>query len=192
MKYFPKVSRGKVYLSPINLEDYEIWTKCMNDARITDGINQTKAILSIKKEKEFLEKYSQDSSDTKAFAIIRKDNDKMQWITDLWDINHIDQTARLGISIWDAEEHNKWYWTDAINAILLFWFHTLNLRNIDLHVFSFNEWAIKCYQKVWFKEYWRRKETHYCNWKFRDEIYMDITKVEREEKNKQQILSLSK
>ena len=77
MKYFPKVSRGKVYLSPINLEDYEIWTKCMNDARITDGINQTKAILSIKKEKEFLEKYSQDSSDTKAFAIIRKDNDKM-------------------------------------------------------------------------------------------------------------------
>ena len=192
MKYFPKVSRGKVYLSPINLEDYEIWTKCMNDARITDGINQTKAILSIKKEKEFLEKYSQDSSDTKAFAIIRKDNDKMLWITDLWDINHIDQTARLGISIWDAEEHNKWYWTDAINAILLFWFHTLNLRNIDLHVFSFNEWAIKCYQKVWFKEYWRRKETHYCNWKFRDEIYMDITKVEREEKNKQQILSLSK
>jgi hypothetical protein len=33
---------------------------------------------------------------------------------------------------------------------------------------------------------------HYCNWKFRDEIYMDITKSEREEKNKQQILSFSK
>lgn len=190
MKYFPKISRGKVYLSPINPEDYEFWTKYMNDTRISDGINQTKVILSINKEKQFFEKYSQDSSDTKAFTIVNKSNDKMLWIIDLWDINHIDQTARLWVSIWNVEEHNKWYWTDAINAILLFWFHTLNLRNIDLHVFSFNVSAVRCYEKVWFKEYGRRKETHYCNWKFRDEIYMDITKNEREKKNKQQILSL--
>ena len=184
MKYFPKILRGNVYLSPINPEDYEIWTKCMNDARITDGLNQTKAIISLDSEKEFLEKYSKDSDSEKAFTIVNKINDEMLGIIDLWDINHIDQTARLGISIWNVEEHNKWYWTDAINAILLFWFHTLNLRNIDLHVFAFNHWAIKCYQKVWFKEYGRRKESHYCNWQFRDEIYMDITKTEREEKNK--------
>jgi hypothetical protein len=25
---------------------------------------------------------------------------------------------------------------------------------------------------------------HYCNWKFRDEICMDITKTERENRNK--------
>ena len=192
MKYFPKVSRGNVYLSPINPEDCEIWTKCMNDTRITDGINQTKAIISLDSEKEFLEKYSKDSDSTKAFTIVNKSNDEMLWIIDLWDINHIDQTARLGVSIWNVEEHNKWYWTDAINAVLLFWFHTLNLRNIDLHVFAFNQGAIKCYQKVWFKEYGRRKETHYCNWKFRDEIYMDITKIDREKKNKKQILLLSK
>jgi len=192
MKYFPKVSRGNVYLSPINPEDYKIWTKCMNDTRITDGINQTKAIISLDSEKEFLEKYSKDSDSIKAFTIVNKSNDEMLWIIDLWDINHIDQTARLGVSIWNVEEHNKWYWTDAINAILLFWFHTLNLRNIDLHVFSFNKWAIRCYEKVWFKEYGRRKETHYCNWKFRDEIYMDITKTDREKKNKKQILLLSK
>ena len=192
MKYFPKVSRGNVYLSPINPEDYEIWTKCMNDTRITDGLNQTKAIISLDSEKEFLEKYSKDSDSEKAFTIVNKSNNEMLWIIDLWDINHIDQTARLGVSIWNVEEHNKWYWTDAINAILLFWFHTLNLRNIDLHVFSFNKWAIRCYEKVWFKEYGRRKETHYCNWEFRDEIYMDITKTDREKKNKKQILYLSK
>ena len=77
MKHFPKISRGKVYLSPINPDDYKLWTKYINDARITDGINQTKVILSINKEKEFLEKYSQDSSDTKAFAIVNKSNDEM-------------------------------------------------------------------------------------------------------------------
>ena len=193
MKYFPKISRGNIYLSPINIEDYEIMTKWMNDYRITDWVNNTKTILSIQKEKEFLENISRgEDPSTKALAIIRKKWDKLLWMVDLWRINYIDQIATIWIWIWDFEEHNKWYGADALNAILLYWFHTLNLRNIDLHVFSFNEWAIRCYQKVWFKEYGRRKEMHYCNWKFRDEIYMDITKSEREEKNKQQILSLSK
>lgn len=185
MKYFPKVSRGNIYLSPINPEDYELWTKYMNDARITDGMDQTKGIFSVVKEKEFFENISKDEDpNMKIFAIIKKWDDKFLWILDLTRINYIDQIATIWISIWNTEEHNKWYGADAINAILLFWFHTLNLRNIDLHVFAFNEWAIKCYQKVWFKEYGRRRETHYCNWKFRDEIYMDITKTEREKKNK--------
>ena len=184
MKYFPKISRGNIYLSPVNIEDCEIMTKWMNDSRITDGINTTKSITSIQKEKDFLENISRDDDpSTKAFVIIRKEWDKLLWIVDLWRINYIDQIATIWIWIWDFEEHNKWYWADAINAILLFGFHTLNLRNIDLHVFAFNQWAIRCYQKVWFKEYWRRKDMHYCNWKFRDEIYMDITKQEREKKN---------
>ena len=184
MKYFPKIPRGNVYLSPINPEDYEILTKWMNDSRITDGVNNTKSIISMISEKDFLEKYSKDDDpSTKALAIIKKEGDKLLWIVDLWRINYIDQIATIWIWIWDFEEHNKWYWADAINAILLFGFHTLNLRNIDLHVFAFNQWAIRCYQKVWFKEYWRRKDMHYCNWKFRDEIYMDITKEEREKKN---------
>ena len=186
MKYFPKISRGNVYLSPINVNDYEIMTKWMNDSRITDWVNNTKTIISIQKEKEFLENISRDDDpSTKALAIIKKKGDKLLWIVDLWRINYIDQIATIWIWIWDFEEHNKWYWTDALNAILLFWFYTLNLRNIDLRVYDFNVWAIKCYQKVWFKEYGRRKEMHYCNWKFRDEIYMDITKSEREEKNKE-------
>ena len=193
MKYFPKISRGNIYLSPINPEDYELRTKWVNDCRISDWVNNTKSIISIISEKDFLENISKDNDPTtKAFVIIKKDEDKLLWMVDLWRINYIDQIATIWIWIGDFEEHNKWYWADAINAILLFWFHTLNLRNIDLHVFAFNQWAIKCYKKVWFKEYGRRKETHYCNWKFRDEIYMDITKIEREEKNKEQILSLSK
>ena len=185
MKYFPKISRGNVYLSPVNVEDYELFTKWMNDSNITDWVNNTKAIISFVSEKSFLENIAKDEDPSqKCFAIIKKDGDKLLWMVDLWRINYIDQIATIWIWIGDFEEHNKWYWTDAMNAILLFWFHTLNLRNIDLHVFAFNQWAIKKKKKVWFKEYGRRKDMHYCNGKFRDEIYMDITKIEREKKNK--------
>ena len=186
MKYFSKISRGNIYLSPLNTEDFEILTKWLNDDRISDWVNNTKAILSLTSEKAFLENISRNEDPTiKALAIIKKEGDKFLWIVDLSKINYIDQIATIWISIWDFDEHNKWYWADALNAILLYWFHTLNLKNIDLHVYAFNESAIRCYQKVWFKEYGRRKETHYCNWKFRDEIYMDITKSEREKKNKE-------
>lgn len=185
MKYFSKISRGNIYLSPLNTEDFEILTKWLNDDRISDWVNNTKAILSLTSEKAFLENISRNEDPTiKALAIIKKEGDKFLWIVDLSKINYIDQIATIWISIWDFEEHNKWHWADALNAILLYWFHTLNLKNIDLHVYAFNENAIRCYQKVWFKEYGRRRESHYCNWKFRDEIYMDITKTEREEKNK--------
>lgn len=188
MKYFSKISRGNIYLSPLNTEDFKILTKWLNDNRISDWVNNTKAILSLTSEKAFLENISKNEDPTiKALAIIKKEGDKFLWIVDLSKINYIDQIATIWISIWDFEEHNKWYWADALNAILLYWFHTLNLKNIDLHVYAFNESAIRCYEKVWFKEYGRRKETHYCNWKFRDEIYMDITKSEREKKNKENL-----
>jgi hypothetical protein len=36
MKYFPKISRGKVYLSPSNIEDAELITKRFNNMQITD------------------------------------------------------------------------------------------------------------------------------------------------------------
>ncbi len=185
MKYFSKISRGNIYLSPANISDYETLAKRMNDDRIADWVNNTKSVLWLSSEKSFLENISKNSDPSVKFLmIIRKDDDKLLWMVDLSKINYIDQIATLWISIWEFEEHNKWYGTDAINAILLYWFHTLNLRNIDLHVYAFNENAIRCYQKVWFKEYGRRRESHYCNWKFRDEIHMDITKSERGNRNK--------
>ena len=77
MKYFPKVSWGNIYLSPINTEDYELWTKWLNDSKISDGMNQTKAIFSINREKEFLEEYSKDKDPSmKCLAIIKKESNQ--------------------------------------------------------------------------------------------------------------------
>ena len=54
------------------------------------------------------------------------------------------------------------------------WFKYLNLNNIDLQVFNFNENAIACYKKLGFKEYGRRHEAYYCNGKYYDEIFMEF------------------
>ena len=182
MKYFPKVSWGNIYLSPLNVEDYEIITWRLNNPKITDGTHWWPRMITLQKEREWLESLSKNWNYT--FEIIRKQWDKLIWIISLNNTNYINQTAELWISIWETDEHNKWYWTDAINALLSYAYNTLNLYNISLWVKTFNKNAIACYKKCWFKEVWKKHHCEYCNWKRYDWILMEILKPDWVKKNK--------
>ncbi len=182
MKYFPKISRGNVYLSPIHTDDYELFTKWMNDKRITDWITTWPQIISITSEKERLENVAKSWEYN--LAIIRKDGDKLLWTVWLFHIDHINQSAELWISIGDFDEHSKWYGADAINAMLSFSYDTLNLYNVFLQVKSFNKKAIACYKKVWFQEIWTRHHCQYCNGKWHDLVIMEMLKPDWQKKNK--------
>ena len=182
MKYFPKISRGKIYLSPIHTDDYELITQRMYDKRITDWITTWSQIISITSEKDWLENVAKSWEYN--LAIIRKDGDKLLWTVWLFHIDHINQSAELWISIGDFDEHSKWYGADAINAMLLFAYDTLNIYNVFLQVKSFNKKAIKCYQKVWFKEIWTRHHCQYCNGEWHDSVMMEMLKPDWQEKNK--------
>jgi len=182
MKYFPKVSRGNIYLSPMNVEDYEIVTKWMNDSRITNWTHWGPRMITLQTEKQYLEWFHKDWQ--YEFWIVRKSDDKLLWLTWLFSVNHINQTAELWIAIWEFDEHNKWYWTDAVNALLLFAFNTLNLYNVSLRVKSFNQKGIACYKKCWFKEVWVKHHCEYCDWDRYDNILMEILKPDWQKKNK--------
>lgn len=180
MKYFQKISRGNIYLSPINLEDYDTFVKRSNDSRITDWTHWTPRMVSLQSWKSYLEKTSNNWD--YQFAIVRKNDDKFIWVIWLYRINRINQTAELWIMIWEFDEHNKWYWTDAINALLCFAYNTLNLYNVSLWVKTFNIKGIRCYQKVWFKEVWMKHHCEYCNGEWCDLILMEMLKPDWQEK----------
>lgn len=182
MKYFPKVIWEKIYLSPVNPEDYELFAKWNNDSRITDWTHWTPRMISLQKQKEFLEESSKN--DSYQFAIVKKDDNNPIGILWLHKVNRINRTAVLWIMIWEFDEHNKWYWTDAVITLLWFAFNTLNLNNILLDVKSFNKKAIACYKKCGFKEIWTRHQCEYCNWERHDLVFMEILKSDREKKNK--------
>jgi hypothetical protein len=54
MKYFKKLVGEKVYLSPMNIEDAEIYTKWLNDFNVTNGLGNSNLILSVEDEKEWI------------------------------------------------------------------------------------------------------------------------------------------
>lgn len=174
MKYFKKLVGDRIYLSPRNIEDYEIFTEWLNDFETTDYLGRSDAIVTLTGEKDYLEK---NSDKNVCFSIVTLE-DKMIGTVSLENINYTNRTATLGIFIGDKNYRNNGYGTETIKLILEYGFNYLNLNNVDLTLMSFNERALKCYQKCGFKEYGRRRQCKYINGKYYDCIYMDVLKEE--------------
>ena len=158
MKYFKKLVGDTIYLSPRNSEDIEIFTKWLNDFNVTDGLGRSGLMVTLNGEKQYLENVH--------------DNDNTRYYF------YINRSAKLGIFIGEEKHRGKGIGKEAIQLILDYGFHYLNLNSIQLSVFAFNERAIACYKKCGFKEVGRLREAYYLNGKYYDKILMDILKSE--------------
>jgi RimJ/RimL family protein N-acetyltransferase len=172
MKYFKKLVGENIYLSPMNVEDAEIYSKWMNDFNTTDYLGLSSNIVNLIDEKTWLEKSLKESR--LQFAVVDLENDKLIGNCGFDDIDKTRRTATIGLFIGDEENRNKGYGTQMLKLLLDYGFNYLNFRNIMLKVYSFNERAMKAYKKVGFKEIGRRRESYFLNGKYYDDIYMDI------------------
>ena len=185
-KYFKKLIGERIYLSPRNTEEIEQFTEWLNDFETTDYLGRSAYITTLEGEKKYFEGNMDKNYN---FFIVTLDNDKLIGTVGLENYDVINRTATLGIFIGDKEYRGQGYGTEAIKLILDYGFHYLNLNNIKLDLMSFNERALKCYQKCGFKEYGRRRKCKFINGKYYDSIEMDILAEEFKEsyiKNKNQ------
>ena len=120
MKYFKKIVGERIYLSPRNVEDVEIFTEWLNDFYVTDYIGRSHQTLTLQEEKAYLEK-NQDDKNT--FVIVDSRTDEMIGTIGLHCIDNINRTATLGIFIGDKNYWSKGYGTEAIQLILDFGFN---------------------------------------------------------------------
>ena len=186
MKYFKKLIGERIYLSPRNNEEIEKFTQWLNDFQTTDYLGRSSYIITLESEKQYFEETIDKNYN---FFIVTLDDDKLIGTVGLEKFDAINRTATLGIFIGDKEYRSQVYGTEAIKLILDYGFNYLNLNNIKLDLMSFNERALKCYQKCGFKEYGRRRKCKFINGKYYDCIEMDILAEEFKEsyiKNKNQ------
>lgn len=185
MKYFKKLVGDRIYLSPRNSQDVEIFTKWLNDFQVTDYTGRSGMITTLEGEKQYLEQT--ESEEKRQFVIVTLDKDEMIGTVGLERINYINRHATLGVFIGEEAYRNGGYGTEAINMILDYGFNYLNLNSIQLDVFAFNERAIACYKKCGFKEMGRRRQATFVNGKYYDTIQMDILKEEFKQAGKEYI-----
>ena len=172
MKYFKKLVGKNIYLSPISLDDIDIYTKWLNDLDVTDGLGANSRITSVLSEKNWIDK-TLDSKDI-VFAIIDIKTDTILGNCGYNKIDNIRRTGNVGIFIGDKNNRGKGFGEEALKLLVGYGFDYLNLNNIDLGVFSFNEAAIKCYKKVGFKTYGVRHEVYNLKGVMYDEVFMEI------------------
>ena len=168
--YFKKLAGKKCYLAPLDVNDAEKYTEWLNDPEVTKYLLVYPHIISIENEKEFLGKLSKEHT----YSIIDNDTNELIGNCGFVDIDHINQIGEVGIFIGNKKYWNKGYGTEALSLLLDYGFKALNLHNISLRVYSFNERAKKTYEKVGFKIIGKKREALLRGKERHDIILMDI------------------
>ena len=165
-----------VYLSPISLDDVEKYAEMVNDIKVSVGLGYLSYtnIVDFEREKEFLISVKKE----KMFAVRLLENDELLGNVGFKSIGEIHRTAEMGIMLGNPKYQRKGYGMEAINLLLDYGFSFLNLRNISLSVFEYNEVAYNLYKKAGFKEVGRLRKAVEIMGKTYDVIIMDMLKEE--------------
>ncbi len=172
MNYFKKLIGRQVYLSPINVEDAEQYCQWLNDLEVAQNLLIFRDQLSLQREKIILQDMIKNNSQT--FGIITQENNELIGNCSIFRINHHNRKAEVGIFIGAKNYWGKGYGTEALSLLVDYGFNILNLNNIMLETFSFNQRALKSYKKVGFREIGRRRQSIILAGKKYDEILLDI------------------
>lgn len=176
MCYYEKISADRLYLSPVREEDVPIYLKWLNDRSVTDGLGNTAQVIGPRCEAEWLKKADGEYQ----FGIVKREGGVLIGNCGFDSVSLIHRTAQAGIFIGDEENRSCGYGEEALGALVDFGFQVLGLRSVMLQVFSFNERAVRCYQKVGFQEFGRRRQCYYLDGKYYDSIQMDLLREERQ------------
>ena len=175
-KYLKALVGDNVYLSPISLDDVEEYAEMVNDIKVSVGLGYLSYtnIIDFESEKEFLISVKKE----KMFAVRLLENDNLLGNVGFNSVDLLNRTAVIGIMLGNPNYQRKGYGIEAVKLILDYGFSFLNLRNISLSVFEYNEAAYNLYKKAGFKEVGRLRKAVEIMGKTYDVIIMDMLKEE--------------
>jgi RimJ/RimL family protein N-acetyltransferase len=127
-------------------------------------------VLNLQAEREAITELAKGHN----YSIVDSAKDELIGSCGLLAVDHLNGTAESGIFIGNREYWNKGYGAEAFSLLIDFGFRTLNLHNIMLRVYGFNQRARAMYEKVGFKQIGVRRQCLRRNLEVHDIIYMDI------------------
>jgi RimJ/RimL family protein N-acetyltransferase len=168
----------KVRIRAYKREDMVLAQQYLNDA-------ETKRFLmpgvpyqfTLEEENKWFENIS-SHSDTYSFAVETIEESKYIGGCGVNMLDWKNSVATVGIFIGDKNYLGKGYGTDAMKVLLKFIFEQMNINKVKLFVYSFNERAVKSYEKCGFVREGVLKQEIFRDGKYNDEYIMAILKDE--------------
>ena len=169
----------KCYLSPCQPEDGERWAEWFNDLEVTIPLgDESYTPTSLEGELDTIKDILENNRHV--FSILDQKTDRAIGHCMFFNVDAVNRTAMLGIVIGEKDHWDQGFGQEAVNLLLDYGFNLLNLSNVMLGTFSFNQRALACYRKVGFKEIGRRREARIVGDRKFDVILMDILASEFE------------
>ncbi|CAG0978474.1 diamine N-acetyltransferase [Anaerolineae bacterium] len=128
-------------------EQFARWDRDMEYMRLLDS--DPRRLLTAKQVKAEIEKQEAAGQEI-AFAIRTLADDQMIGFVDLDGISWPHGDSFAGIGIGERAYRGKGYGTDAMRVLMRYAFTELNLFRVSLNVFSYNQRAIRSYEKAGF------------------------------------------
>ena len=110
------------------------------------------------------------------FMIVLQDDDRPIGTIKLGGIHWVHRHAEFGIMIGAKDLWGQGYGTDAGRLVLEYAFRRLNLHKVFLGVAADHESAIRSYARLGFREEGTSTEYMYVDGRYRDALFMGITR----------------
>lgn len=147
-----KLTGNRLYLRPVVESDANAsYINWLNDPETTRYLESGRVKETEKSLKAYIDRYSH-KEDALFLAIVLKDDDLHIGNIKLEPINWYHRNATLGILIGAPEARGKGIGSEAIHLLLRYCFEVLDLHRVGLGVTADNEAAVRCYQKIGFKQ----------------------------------------
>jgi RimJ/RimL family protein N-acetyltransferase len=145
------ILRGqRVYLRASERADIPHFVRWLNDADTSSYLNMRAPMSEAMEEKWFEGMLERQGKDHYHYVICLLEDDRPIGSLALFEVDHINGNAGIGISIGEKALWGKGYGTDAMNALLDFGFGMLRLERMWLEVYVFNKRARRSYDKSGF------------------------------------------
>jgi RimJ/RimL family protein N-acetyltransferase len=181
MQHIRKIVGETCYLSPPAPEDAADWTCWLNDLEVAVPLgDEAYEPVTLEGQTGLLGAAARGG--VHAFAVVALKDDRPLGRCLLFDVNHVDRRGMMGIFLGQKGDWDQGLGQEATRLLLDYAFNLLNLHNVMLGTFSFNERALRCYQKVGFREFGRRREARLLGGRWYDLVFMDLLAPEFRER----------
>jgi RimJ/RimL family protein N-acetyltransferase len=146
----PLVAHGSMYLRSPERSDIPLFIAWLGDARTSRTLG-IRVPLSTPMEEAWFDAMTADQGKTRySFTACRLDDDRPVGSIGLFDVDLVNGSAGLGLSVGAHDDRGRGYGTDMLLALLGFGFGELRLERIWLEVFDYNPRARRLYERLGF------------------------------------------
>ncbi|TCJ02077.1 GNAT family N-acetyltransferase [Cytobacillus praedii] len=169
---------SRVKLRKMTKEDTELYHKWRNEIEVMYSTNPSLDVYPMEATKEFVDHVILGSHSGKSYIMVEKGNEIPIGIVSLINIDYKNRNAECIIDIGEKEYWGKGYGSEGLRLLLDYVFYEMNLHRVYLKVFSFNDRAVRLYNKIGFQQEGSSRQSLFRDGEWHDIIHMGLLQKE--------------